>query len=131
MAQRLNDADFHARLAGFLAAAQLKVDAYNAQFSHLANATPLRVDGNGVKYIRIVSPGSGVYVFVSRETGDILKAATFTKPVTTTRAATSAMRTTARVASTGTARCTCDERRAESQLGMEATDRRAQGARQR
>jgi hypothetical protein len=82
MAQRLNDADFQARLAGFLAAAQLKVDAYNAQFSHLANATKLRVDGNGVKYIRIVRPGSGVYVFVSRETGDILKAATFTKPVT-------------------------------------------------
>jgi hypothetical protein len=79
---RLNDEDFTARLAGFLAAAQLKVDEYNVHFEQLKNAAPLRVEGSGIKYVKIVKPGSGVYVFINRETGDILKAATWKTPVT-------------------------------------------------
>jgi len=82
MADRLNDVDFAARLAGFLAAAQVKVDEYNARFEHLRNASPLRVEGQGVKYIKIVRPGSGVYVFINRETGGVHKAESWKKPVT-------------------------------------------------
>jgi len=80
--ERLNDTDFAIRLAGFLAAAQGAVNQYNARFPHMQFASPLRQDGQGVKYVKIIKPGSGVYVFVNRETGDVLKAASWTKPVT-------------------------------------------------
>lgn len=77
---RLNDQDFGTQLALFLSAAQIKVDEYNAHFEHLKDAATLRVDG-GIKWIRIVRPDSGVYVFIDRDTGNVHKAAGWKAPV--------------------------------------------------
>jgi hypothetical protein len=77
---RLNDQDFATQLALFLNAAQNKVDEYNVRFIHLKGAAPLRVDG-GIKWIKVVNPGSGVYVFINRDTGNVHKAASWKAPV--------------------------------------------------
>lgn len=74
--ERLSNEAFIDRMVGFMRAAQVKVDAYNVL------SPRLRVDGNGVKYFKIVKPGSGVYVFINRETGDVLKAKSWSAPVT-------------------------------------------------
>jgi hypothetical protein len=77
---RLNDQEFATQLASFLNAAQDKVNYYQSRFAHLKDAAPLRVDG-GIKWIRIVKPGSGVYVFIDRDTGNVHKAASWKAPV--------------------------------------------------
>lgn len=81
--ERLSNDAFLDRLAGFIRAAQVKVDDYGVSMYNERHAQPkLRVDGNGIKYIKIVKPGSGVYVFINRETGDVLKAKSWSAPVT-------------------------------------------------
>jgi len=77
--ERLNDQEFATKLSSFLAAAQLKVDEHNKHFR--APHQPLKQEGGGVKWIRIVRPGSGVYVFIDRETGNVHKAASWKAPV--------------------------------------------------
>ena len=76
---------FRTALAGFLAAAQKRVDDHNAQYSYPGAGANLILGEGGVRYLRIVKIENGhtlgsAFCFVDTTNGDVLKAAGWKAP---------------------------------------------------